>query len=278
MPRPALPPEARDHWIAHPQGRLFARTWTPALPAGAGVGAAPIVLFHDSLGCVELWRDFPAQLAQATARPVVAYDRLGFGRSDARAERPSLDFVAEEAALYFPAVREQLGLRRFTAFGHSVGGGMAIECAARFAADCEALVTESAQVFPEERTLQGIRTAREQFRDPAQRERLARYHGSKAAWVLDAWIENWLAPGFAAWTLTGVLARVACPVLALHGEEDEYGSPAHPRLIAEHSGGPARAELLPALQHVPHRERPELVLALVAGFLATPCPSARGGL
>ncbi|WP_246483657.1 alpha/beta fold hydrolase [Paenacidovorax monticola] len=141
---------------------------------------SPIVLFHDSLGCVELWRDLPAALCLATGRPVIAYDRLGFGRSDARRLRPPLDFVAQEADDYFPVLREQLGVERFIALGHSVGGGMAIHCAAEWADTCDALVTVAAQVFAEERTLGGIRVAREQFQDPQQIERLARYHGSKA--------------------------------------------------------------------------------------------------
>ena len=226
------------------------------------------MLFHDSLGCVDLWRDFPAELCLATGRRVIAYDRLGFGRSDPRTDPPSLDFVAEEAALYFPVIREQLGLERFIAFGHSVGGGMALHCAARFAEHCEALVTEAAQVFAEDRTLEGIREAKGQFKDPAQLERLAKYHGQKAKWVLDAWTETWLHPGFASWSLDGVLPQVRCPVLAIHGELDEYGSTRHPRLIGERCGGLAQVEVLADTRHVPHRERAEAVLRLVSEFVA----------
>lgn len=272
--------ESQDHWVSHAQGRIFARRWNPAgMPS---THPSPIVLFHDSLGCVELWRDLPAALCLATGRPVIAYDRLGFGRSDARRLRPPLDFVAQEAHDYFPVLREQLGVERFIALGHSVGGGMAIHCAAEWADTCDALVTVAAQVFAEERTLGGIRVAREQFQDPQQIERLARYHGSKAPWVLDAWISTWLDPGFAPWTLTGVLPRVACPVLAVHGELDEYGSQRHPQLIGELAQGPARVEVLPGMAHVPHREQPERVTALIAGFLATlpakqpPFPELRG--
>lgn len=271
-PSNEAPVTAQDHWIRHPQGKLFARSWTPQR---AQEPASPIVLLHDSLGCVELWRDFPALLAAATGRRVVAYDRLGFGRSDPRADRPSVDFVAQEAADYFPAVREQLGLDRFVALGHSVGGGMAIHCAAAFGAACESLVTVAAQVFAEDRTLEGIRAAREQFKDPAQVQRLARYHGERTAWVLDAWIGNWLHPDFADWNVLDVLPRVKCPVLALHGELDEYGSTRHPRLIGERCGGPSRVEVLPETGHVPHRERGELVLGLVAGFLADHAPARR---
>ena len=263
----------QDHWVRHPRGRLFARAWSPG-PAPARDAAAPIVLLHDSLGCVELWRDFPPLLAVATGRPVVAYDRLGFGRSDARRERPSLDFVAEEAAEYFPAVREQLGLERFVALGHSVGGGMAIHCAASCPAACEALVTVSAQVFAEQRTLDGIRAAQAQFKDPVQVERLSRYHGPRAAWVLDAWIGTWLHPGFAGWSLADALARVRCRALALHGDRDEYGSTRHPALIGQHCGGPARIEVLQDTGHVPHRERGDAVLALIREFLAAPSQEA----
>jgi pimeloyl-ACP methyl ester carboxylesterase len=85
--------------------------------------------------------------------------------------------------------------------------------------------------------------------------------------VLDAWIETWLSPGFASWTLAEVLPRVTCPVLAIHGVNDEYGSVRHAELIGERSGGPARIEILEGIGHVPHREQPERVLGLVSGFL-----------
>ncbi|MDZ5460449.1 alpha/beta fold hydrolase [Azohydromonas lata] len=256
-----------DRFVQHAQGRLFTRTWAPEDASGEAAAAArqaaPIVLFHDSLGCVALWRDFPEALSRATGRRVVAYDRLGFGQSDPRVERPSLDFVAEESTLYFPALREHLDLQRFVALGHSVGGGMAIHCAADSGGGCEALITIAAQVFAEDRTLNGIRAAREQFQDPRQLERLVKYHGDKARWVLEAWTENWLDPGFAAWTLSPVLPRVACPVLAIHGELDEYGSTRHPALIGALCGGPAQVDILPGVGHVPHREVEGKVLELI---------------
>ena len=254
-----------DHWIACPGGRLFAREWhAEAAPSIH----APIVLLHDSLGCVELWREFPALLAAATERRVIAYDRLGFGRSDARAARPSARFVAEEATTDFPAVREQLGIARFVAIGHSAGGGMAVEIAARERRDCVALVTLSAQAFVEDRTIAGLRVAKAHFADPAQVERLSRYHGDKAAWALDAWLGTWLDPDYAGWTLADTLPRVACPVLAIHGAQDEYGSPAHPTLIGERAGGPAQVEILEGVGHLLHREQPELIVRLIADFLA----------
>lgn len=259
---------SRDHWIEHPQGRIFARSWTPSHKPLACAADSPIVLFHDSLGCVALWRDFPAELSSATGRRVIAYDRLGFGKSDPRAGRPGLDFIADEARTYFPAVREQLGIERFIAFGHSVGGGMAVNCAAQFGADCEALITESAQVFAEDLTLRSIAEAKEQFKDASQLQRLEKYHGDKAGWVVDAWTENWLHPQFTEWSLAPVLPQVASPVLAIHGQHDEYGTTRHPQMIGQLSAGPSRVEILADTFHVPHRERPGLVLDLVADFVA----------
>lgn len=167
-----------------------------------------------------------------------------------------------------PVPREQLEMQRFVALGHSVGGAMAIHCAAELSAHCEALITIAAQVFPEDRTLEGIRAAREQFQDPMQVGRLAKSHGDKTRWVLDAWVENWLNSGLASWTLTEILPRVTCPVLAIHGTLDEYGSTRHPDLIGQLSSGPSRVEILPGTGHVPHREQPEIVVNLVTEFVA----------
>lgn len=255
----------QDHWIASPTGKLFARSWA----YGDHAGRAPIVLLHDSLGCVTLWGAFPQTLARATNRRVIAYDRAGFGASDARADRPGAQFVRDEAERFFPALCEHLAIERFIAFGHSVGGGMAIECAARHAGRCDALVTEAAQTFVEDLTLAGIRAAREQFRDPAQFARLARYHGDKTQWVLDAWIETWLSPEFADWSLDAVLPRVSCPTLAIHGSLDEYGTRVHPERIAACVSGPARAAIMDGARHVPHREQEAQVAAMVAEFLRT---------
>src|SRR4051812_11215965 len=202
---------ASDHRISTEQGRLFARLWTPPDPLLNT--RTTIVLFHDSLGCVDLWRDFPETLAVATRRIVVAYDRLGFGQSDPYPGSLPASFIRDEAATSVPKLREQLGLDTMIPFGHSVGGGMAVATAWHFPESCAALVTESAQAFVEDRTLAGIRAAQATFREPGQVERLERYHGSKARWVLDAWIDTWLSPARAHWSLDDDLRRVRCPLL-----------------------------------------------------------------
>lgn len=227
----------------------------------------PIVLIHDSLGCTELWRDFPAELAEATSRTVIAYDRLGFGKSAARQGLPSREFIQEEADVYVPALLQGLGVSDFVAFGHSVGGAMALALAARRPNQCEAVITEAAQAFIEPRTLAGIEAAKRSFRHPEQFAKLVKLHGAKAQWVLDAWTEVWLSPEFTGWSLAPYLGDVHCPALVIHGGRDEFGSEASPRRVFEGVRGPARLELFPECGHVPHREARDPVLRVTAEFL-----------
>ncbi|KGQ18575.1 hydrolase-related protein [Lysobacter dokdonensis DS-58] len=247
-----------DTDVASPGGRIFVRRWP------GGNERAPIVLLHDSLGSVEQWRDFPRALADATQRDIIAYDRLGFGRSGAREARPSIGFIDEEA-LVFSAIADALGLARFVLFGHSVGGAMALAIAAAETERCEAVVTESAQAFVEARTLEGIRAAKAAFGDDAQFARLAKWHGDKAGWVLDAWTGVWLSTAFAPWSVDAHLPRIACPVLVIHGERDEFGSTAFPERIAR--GVRDGRMIVHPCGHVPHRECPADVLRWVAAFL-----------
>lgn len=255
------PHDPQDGWLPTPNGRLFVRVWTFVSHR------APIILFHDSLGSVELWRSLPVTLSVETGRTVIAYDRLGFGKSDARQGPLPLDFVGAEAAVTLPLLFDALDIDDFVAMGHSVGGGMAIHSAAAFPVDCCALITESAQAFVEARTLDGIRAAKADFQKPGQRDRLVKYHGDKAQWVLDAWTETWLAPEFQAWTLDEVLPQVTCPMLAIHGEDDEYGSPDHAERIASTVAGEASAVVLPGRKHIPHRQDEDAIVNLIVAFL-----------
>ncbi|AWK85569.1 alpha/beta fold hydrolase [Azospirillum thermophilum] len=256
---------AQDMRVDGAGGRLFVRRWSTGGAEGAGL--PPVILLHDSLGCVELWRDFPARLAGATGRTVVAYDRLGFGRSDPHPGRLDLTFVRDEARGAFSTLCARLGIGDFVVFGHSVGGGMAVGVAGAFPERCRALVTVSAQAFVEDRTTEGIREAKRGFDQPGQMDRLRRYHGEKAQWVLDAWVETWLSPQFASWTLDGDLPAVRCPALIIHGDQDEYGSTSHPERLAALTAGPATVGILPGCGHVPHREAAPAVIDMVARFL-----------
>jgi pimeloyl-ACP methyl ester carboxylesterase len=149
--------------VQTPDGQLHVKRWQ----AQGEAAKAPLVLMHDSLGSVDLWREFPAQLAAATGREVIAYDRLGFGHSDPNPHRLQPSFVESEVEAGFTPLHRALGLGDFVMLGHSVGGGMAAMVAAAYGRQCQALITESAQSFVEDRTLQGISAARDNFAQPA---------------------------------------------------------------------------------------------------------------
>lgn len=247
--------------IPHEQLNIY--LWQP----DKMVDKTPIVLLHDSLGCVALWRDFPQILANTLQREVIAYDRLGFGQSASFDTKPGSDFINREADRYFPMVKQAAKLTQYILLGHSVGGAMAIAIAA-LDKDCKAVITLAAQAFVEDLTLNGIKTAQKHFADPNQVARLAKYHGDKAQWVLNAWIDVWLSDDFADWSLASCIADVSCPVLAIHGDKDEYGSKAFMEFIAGNTSGYGEMVLLEDCGHVPHNQKSKEVLALIENMLA----------
>lgn len=254
--------ETEDQYIESQSGQLFVRQWIP----GNCSDLAPMILMHDSLGCVGLWRDFPEQLASSMNRKVIAYDRLGFGQSTARHNMLPFSFVGDEAKTVIPLLCDVLEVSDFLMLGHSVGGAMALSVAA-INTNCKAVVSISSQAFVEERTREGIREARESFRDPQSFSKLEKWHHEKSEWVLNAWTNTWLAPGFASWNLNKELASVFCPVLVIHGEQDEYGSVAFPDMIANSTKGVTQKEIYQECGHVPHREQPVRLLASVLHFV-----------
>lgn len=252
-----------EEFVTILKSKIYVKRWYPSEKSNT----IPLILLHDSLGCVEMWRDFPRVLSEKLGCEVIAYDRLGFERSSSRSELPSLRFVNEEAEVYLPTLLARLGVKKFNLFGHSVGGAMAVVAAHHFADQCEGVITESAQAFVEERTLRGIAQAKVEFENPIIYAKLEKYHGEKTKWVLDAWIKVWLSPAFKSWSLKDELPKVKCPLLSIHGDRDEYGSIQFPEMICASTGGPAVKHILLNCGHNPHREQPEAVLQIVEEFL-----------
>lgn len=251
-----------DATLKLPCGDVFVRKWIPENAA-----STPIILLHDSLGCVELWRDFPPALATATQRTVIAYDRLGFGKSSLCTEPMDISFIDDEARFNLPAVIAALGIGQYILFGHSVGGAMALVAAATQGDNCLAVISESALVFVEDCAVAEIRKAKQGFADESQFEKLARWHGERTRWVLDSWTGIWLSKEFRHWTLDAYLAQIQIPLLAIHGDADEYGSCRSPRHITQCVHGPASMEIIPTCGHFPHRENPDKIVAMVFDFL-----------
>lgn len=140
-------------------------------------------------------------------------------------------------------------------------------CSVAYPDRCLGVITESAQSFVEAATLDGIRQAERQFAEPGHFERLQKYHADKAHWVLHARVDTWLSGAFSHWNLDAQLRLVSCPVLALHGDRDEYGSTHHLERIAAQVSAPASLQILPDCGHVPHREYPDAMLTTLCAFL-----------
>ena len=143
---------------------------------------------------------------------------------------------------------------------------MAINIASQDA-DCLAVVTVSAQAFVEDLTANGIKEAKEMFMQPGQIERLEKWHGSKAKWVLHAWTDLWLSAEFKHWSLEPAISNVKCPVLAIHGDRDEYGSKAFSEFISTHTGGKASMLIIKDCGHMPHKEKTDEVAVAAEEFL-----------
>lgn len=232
-----------------------------------------LVFLHDSLGCITVWRDFPTRLAAALGCNALVYDRRGYGMSSSFGPDARTPAYLEQEADVLMRLLDATGITDALLFGHSDGGSIALIAAARFPKRIHGVVTEGAHVFVEELTLAGIREARETLRTTDLRERLMRHHGERTDGVTSAWIDLWLSPGFRGWNIERYLPQIRCPVLALQGADDEYGTPDQIRAIVEGVRGPARAGLLPGVGHTPHRAAPDEVIRETTAYLTTHVPA-----
>jgi pimeloyl-ACP methyl ester carboxylesterase len=232
------------------------------LPGDAALPA--LVLLHEGLGSVGLWRGFPHELAAATGARVIAYSRHGHGRSDPPSRPRTPRFMHEEALDVLPALLDALDAPRPLLVGHSDGASIALIHAASH--PVEAVVAMAPHVFVEDLGLEQIRTAREAFERGDLRERMARHHRDPDA-AFHGWNDVWLDPAFAAWELTGLLPAIDCPLLLIQGERDQYGTMAQLDAIERGAGGPVERAHLDC-RHAPQLEAPAETLAAIAAFVA----------
>jgi len=233
---------------------------------GDGSAKPPIVLLHEGLGSVSMWRDFPAALSRATGSEVVAYSRAGYGRSSAVADPFGVDYMHREAESVLPRLLDRLEIVRPILLGHSDGASIALLFAARYPDRVAALVLEAPHVFVEEITVESIAKITATYpRDARLRESLARHHvGADAAFR--RWSAIWLDPAFRSWDITAALKDVAGPALVIQGRDDEYGTFAQVDAIA--TGIPATDSLLLGnCRHAPHRDARDAVLTRMTCFV-----------
>ncbi|WPZ36297.1 alpha/beta hydrolase [Thalassobaculum sp. OXR-137] len=237
-------------------------------------GPSPeIVFLHEGLGAATMWRGFPEALCAALGRGGLVPDRRGHGTAepfdDPVRGGHALDYHVREAeALIDLLQRESIG--QAILFGHSDGGTIALLAAAMAPERIAACITEAAHVFVEEITLAGIREAVGAYEAPDSRLKAAllRHHGpERAEKVFYRWADAWLTPPFAAWNIEHRLSDVRCPVLAIQGLDDEYGTPAQVHAIVDQVSGPSEALLIENSGHAPHLDSADRVIEAVGRFV-----------
>jgi pimeloyl-ACP methyl ester carboxylesterase len=224
----------------------------------------PLVLLHEGLGSVGLWRDFPQALQQATGRRVLAFSRFGHGRSEPPPQRRTPAFFHEEALDVLPELLPRLGAEDPILVGHSDGASIALIHAGRH--PVSGLVLLAPHVVVEDVTVAAISETRDTYRNGGLRERMARHHDDTDA-AFWGWCDVWLDPAFRSWSLEADAERVTAPTLLIQGAGDPYGTLDQLDRIEAGVRGPVQ-RLVVAGGHSPHLEQPDAVTAAIAAFTA----------
>jgi pimeloyl-ACP methyl ester carboxylesterase len=233
--------------------------------AGRDRSAPTLVFLHEGLGSVAMWRDFPQAAAAATGCGAVVYSRYGYGQSEALREPRAVDYMHVEALEALPELRERLEIPSPVLVGHSDGGSIALIHAAT-RDDVRGLVVMAPHVFVEDLSVRSIAEARHAFESTDLPEKLGRYHADVAK-TFRGWNDIWLHPDFRAWNIEKYLPRIRCPVLAIQGFDDEYGTMAQLEAIARQTGGPIELLRLANCRHSPHRDQPRVVIEAISRFV-----------
>jgi pimeloyl-ACP methyl ester carboxylesterase len=231
--------------------------------------SAPLVVFlHEGLGSLAMWKDFPQDLCDAARLRGLVYSRPGYGRSTPRpaGEAWGPDFMHRQAHDVLPALLDALGLQEpVWLFGHSDGASIALLYAAKFTDRVAGAIVMAPHILVEDLSVTSIAQVRKAYLETDLRVRLAQYHDDpdSAFW---GWNDIWLHPTFRPWSIEREIESIACPLLAVQGLDDEYGTLEQIRGIARCV---PQAELLELADcgHSPHRDQPDAVIEAALEFI-----------
>jgi pimeloyl-ACP methyl ester carboxylesterase len=230
-------------------------------------GKPAIVFLHEGLGSIRQWRDFPAKLAAATGCRALVYDRYGYGQSDILAEeKRSVRFMHDEALISLPALLAELEVRDPILVGHSDGASIALIHAGA-GNPVRGVLAMAPHVFIEPVCLESIAKAQTAFEKTDLAGKLGRYHRD-ARKTFYGWADVWLDPAFESWDIRAdYLPGVRCPVLAIQGRDDEYGTMAQLDEIERRVSGRREILKLADCGHAPFRDRPDVVTPAAVAFV-----------
>jgi len=232
----------------------------------AAADAPVIVMLHEGLGSIAMWKDFPERVTQATGCSVLVYSRHGHGKSQRLVEKRTVAFMHHEATAVLPELFAHFGIQRPILFGHSDGGSISLIYAGTWPEQVRGLILEAPHVFVEEFGLRSTVAIRKVYESTELREKLARYH-DYADDMFRGWNDIWLDPQFREWNIEEYLGAISCPTLVIQGEDDEYGTLAHVEAI-QRGVRETQTLILPRCGHSPHRDEPEITLSAISNFVA----------
>jgi len=225
-----------------------------------------IVILHEGLGSVALWKDFPQLLASRTGCGVLVYSRYGLGKSDRLLEKRRVKFMHHEGEVVLPELLDKLNIAKPILLGHSDGGSIVIIFAGKYPDRPRALILEAPHVFVEDLSVASIAQAKVAYLTTDLPRKLGRYHQHVDA-TFWGWNDIWLDPKFRSWNIEEYLPAISCPVLCIQGEDDEYGTIAQVRAIQARVPA-TEVVMMPNCKHSPHRDQPEATLEKMVEFVA----------
>ncbi len=228
-------------------------------------GRLPIMLLHEGLGSVGLWKAFPELLSASTGREVLAWSRHGHGHSDGIGIIHDVDYMHREAD-WLPKIHEWFGIERAHWLGHSDGGSIALIAAARYPELVESLVLEAPHVLVEDLTASSIARIAAGFHASDMGERMKKYHAEPVA-MFERWARIWLMPAFRDWNIEDLLPPISAPALLIQGLDDQYGTMDQLDRIGRVLKSAERLELQDC-GHSPHHEQSEAVIKGISAFLS----------
>ena len=246
--------------------RLRVKTIEPQ-KAAAAENQPTLVFLHEGLGCMELWRDFPEVLCASTGCRGLIYERKGYGGSDILPGPWKEDYLIEESSVDLPELLKKCNVDDIVLIGHSDGGTIALIMSALNGDMVRGVITEAAHIFVEDVTIAGINKAVEAYEKDNLKDKLARYHKENTEMVFRRWADRWLSPEYRNWNVEEYLPEITCPLLAIQGEDDEYGTPAQVEGIGRLVSGPVETRLIPECGHIPHFQARDVVLREIVGLI-----------
>jgi pimeloyl-ACP methyl ester carboxylesterase len=235
------------------------------LPINPASRSQTIVLLHEGLGCVQMWKDFPQQLSNATNLRVLAYSRQGYGGSTPITGPRDIDFMRDEATRVLPALFTALDINNPILIGHSDGGSIALLAATQL--KLAAAIVMAPHLFVEAISVAAIRQTLATYNDEStqMRTKLAKFHADVDG-AFYGWANIWLKPAFLKWNIEADTAAITCPLLAIQGEQDQYGTMKQIDRLKIHV---PHAQLLKLAncRHSPQFDQPQAVLTAIIQFL-----------